>query len=96
MKKPNLINNTNILLNLKKIFKKKKVLKATIGKIPIKIEKLGIMNLYYITPQKPHIFPPKWPKTYKNVHLRQKGNDIAAYSINNLITIIKTNDYEFC
>ena len=99
MKRPNLLENPEILQTLKKEVKKHGEAECTIGTISVVLKKVVLTNgkaYYYITPLLPHSFKSKYLDLSDAIHLREKGKIDAAYHMNELIEIIKSGNYEFC
>lgn len=99
MKRPDILENPEILQALKKEVKKHGEVECTIGSISVVLRKVILMEgkaYYFLTPLPPHSFESKYLNLCGEVHLREKGNVFAAYPINELIKIIKSGNYEFC
>lgn len=99
MKKPDLLENPEILQTLKKEVKKHGEAECTMGSISVVLRKVTLIGgkaYYYLTPLPPHSFKSKYLDLCDAIHLREKGNVFAAYPINELIKIVKSGNYEFC
>lgn len=99
MKRPDILENPEILQTLKKEIKKHGAAECTIGSVSVILRRVILMNgkaYYFLTPLPPHSFKPKYLDFSDAVHLREKGNVFAAYPMNELIKIVKSGNYEFC